>query len=81
MDTLFTVYASLNEYEQDIINILAQEGPSTWTKIFEKTTFTRKTFTKYLNNLLNAGLLEHIEDEYILDDMLNVWVKHENMKK
>ncbi|MBQ6220678.1 MAG: ATP-binding protein [Methanosphaera sp.] len=75
------IYASLNEYEQDIINILAQEGPSTWTKIFEKTTFTRKTFTKYLNNLLNAGLLEHIEDEYILDDMLNVWVKHENMKK
>lgn len=74
----FRVWSSLNKHEKNIIKILVEQDSLSWTELFNKTNISRGTFNKYLKNLLNKGVIEYFNDEYIIgDNMLKTWLKNE----
>ena len=72
------IWGSLNDYEKEIVEILLDNKELTWTETYNKISFTRNTFNKYLEDLRNKGIIEYKNKQYYLaDKMLITWLKHE----
>jgi len=76
------VWGTLTSIEKEIIIFLVENENVTWSLLNEEFKYAKSTITKYLNSLLNKGVIEHTFDKkYILSDkMLKTWleIKYEN---
>ena len=74
------IWGSLNDYEKEIVEVLIDYKGLTWTELFDQVSFTKKTLSKYLEDLRNKGIIEYKDKEYyIADKMLITWLRHEKV--
>ena len=72
------IWSTLSDNEKVIVKTLADEDNLSWTVLLNKSGRSRSTFNKYLNTLINKGILKHYGGKYsISEDMLKIWLKHE----
>lgn len=70
-------WATLSNYEKNIIATLIENGALTWSNLQVKVKFSDRTLTKYLNILRNKGIINHFKRKYqIYDHMLSAWLKY-----
>lgn len=71
------IWATLSEYEKEIVKLLIERGPLGWSEILEQVEFSNRTLLKYTNRLKNKGILSHINKKYVIEDhMLSSWLKY-----
>ncbi len=76
------VWGTLNAIEKEIIIFLVENKNVTWSMLNQNLNYAKSTITKYIDSLLNKGIIEHTYNkEYCLSDkMLKTWleIKYEN---
>lgn len=72
-----TIWGSLNEKEKNIIELLMQHDNLSWKDLSEKLPYSKNTIIKYVDVLVNRGLINHYMDEYSINDMmLKTWLEN-----
>ncbi len=75
-------WGTLSSIEKEIIIFMVENEPVTWALLYNELNYAKSTITKYIDSLLNKGIIEHTFDKkYILSDkMLKTWleIKYEN---
>ncbi len=75
------IWATLSHREKHLVTILVEYGPQTWKDLSERSEFTPKTLSKYLDSLKNRGIITHLNRKYQVDDhMLSSWLKYRKEK-
>jgi uncharacterized protein len=71
------IWATLSDYEKEIVEILIEKGPLAWNELLNIVEFSSKTLLKYINRLKNKGILSHANRKYFIEDhMLSSWLKN-----
>lgn len=72
-----TIWGSLNKKEKNIIELLMQYDNLSWKDLSEKLPYSKNTIIKYVDVLVNRGLINHYMDEYSINDMmLKTWLEN-----
>ncbi len=72
------IWGTLHKYEKEIIINLIEDKTLTWTKLNEKTNFSKPTLNKYLTSLEDKGIVVYKNNEYYVEDqMLTNWLIYE----
>jgi AAA+ ATPase superfamily predicted ATPase len=72
-----SIWATLSEYEKEIIEILTEAEALSWKELLSKVDYSNKTLLKYTNRLKNKGILSHTNKRYAIEDiMLRSWLKY-----
>ncbi len=71
------VWGTLTRIEKEIIIYLVENEHVTWSILNKELDYAKSTITKYVDSLLNKGVIEHTyKKEYILSDkMLKTWLE------
>lgn len=76
------IWGTLTPIEKEMIIFMVENEHVTWSLLNNELDYAKSTITKYIDSLLNKGIIEHtFNKEYILSDkMLKTWleVKYEN---
>lgn len=76
------VWGTLTAIEKEMIIFMVENEHITWSLINNNMSYAKSTITKYIDSLLNKGIIEYtFNREYVLSDkMLKTWleIKYEN---
>ncbi|SDA67039.1 AAA family ATPase [Methanobrevibacter millerae] len=76
------VWGSLTSIEKEMIIFMVENEHVNWSLLARELNYSKSTITKYVDSLLNKGIIEHtFNKEYVLSDkMLKTWleIKYEN---
>lgn len=76
------VWGTLTSIEKEMIIFMVEHEHVNWSLLNAEMEYAKSTITKYVDSLLNKGIIEHTFDkEYVLSDkMLKTWleIKFEN---
>lgn len=65
-----SIWATLSEYEKEIIEILTEVQALSWNELLSKVNYSNKTLLKYTNRLKNKGILSHTNKKYSIEDIM-----------
>ena len=72
------VWSSLSKKEKNIVKIIMENDPLTWSELLKICNISQATLNKYLTNLKDKGILDYYDKKYTIQDkMLETWLKHE----
>lgn len=75
-------WGTLSKIEKEIIVYMVEHENVTWTILKEELNYAKSTITKYVDSLLNKGIIEYTFDKkyVITDKMLKTWleIKYDN---
>jgi len=72
------VWSSLSKKEKNIVKIIMNNDPLTWSELLKICNISQATLNKYLTNLKDKGILDYYDKKYTIQDkMLETWLKHE----
>ena len=71
------VWGTLTKIEKEIFIYMVENNHVTWSILKKELNYAKSTITKYIDSLLNKGIIEHTYNkEYILSDkMLKTWLE------
>ena len=71
------VWGTLTRIEKEIIIFMVENKNVTWSMLNNEMIYAKSTITKYIDSLLNKGIIEHtFNKEYVLSDkMLKTWLE------
>jgi len=71
------VWGTLTKIEKEMIIYMVENNHVTWPILKKELNYAKSTITKYIDSLLNKGIIEHtFNKEYILSDkMLKTWLE------
>ena len=71
------VWGALTSIEKEIIIFMVENQHVTWSLLNNNLNYAKSTITKYLDSLLNKGIIEHTYNkEYVLSDkMIKTWLE------
>lgn len=76
------VWGTLTSIEKEMIIFMVENEHVNWSLLARELNYSKSTITKYVDSLLNKGIIEHtFNKEYVLSDkMLKTWleIKYEN---
>ena len=70
-------WGTLTKIEKEMIIYMVENDHVTWPILKKELNYAKSTITKYIDSLLNKGIIEHTYNkEYILSDkMLKTWLE------
>ena len=75
-----TIWGTFNSKEKNIIITLFENENMSWNEILTTIDYSKSTILKYMNILINRGIVDHHYNNYsISDNMLKLWLKHKKM--
>ena len=71
------VWGRLSSIEKEIIIYMVENENVSWSKLFNELDYAKSTVTKYIDSLLNKGIIDYTHNnKYVLSDkMLKTWLK------